>query len=171
MIDPTALARHEPALFLHLMAALVALGLGPFAIYRRRRDRLHRGLGHGWVAAMALTALSSFGLPAALMPIALGFGAIHLLSVWVLVQLSLGVRDARAGRIPAHRARMVGLYWQALGVAGLLTLLPGRMLNAALFGARPEIGLWVVAALGAALLPVVFGRVLRAPRAPDGRPG
>lgn len=166
MPDVTPLAGLPPALTLHLGTALVALALGPLALYRRRRDGLHRGLGYVWVLAMALTALSSFALEAALLPIALGFGAIHLLSVWVLLQLALGIRDARGRRIAAHRARMAGLYWQGLAVAGLLTLLPGRTLNEMLFGSRSDLGLWAVAALGAVVLWVNLRGRLGAPAVP-----
>lgn len=161
----------EPAVALHLVTACAALILGPVAIYRRRRDLLHRVLGYFWVTAMAVLALSSFWLEAAILPIAAGFGAIHLLSVWVLVQLVAGIRDAKARRIAAHRARFSALYWQGLTVAGTLTLLPGRTLNDALFAARPELGLWAVGFLLAGLLVVLFGRGLRAPPVPSGRGG
>lgn len=48
---------------------------------------------------------------------------------------------------------MAQIYWWAIGVAGLLTLLPGRRINVALFGENEFLGLWVIAAtLGAATL-------------------
>lgn len=141
-----------PAVTLHLAAALIAISAGPIAIFRRRRDRWHRGVGYLWVAAMVLVAASSFAIPAAILPVAGGFGVIHLLSLWVFWTLWWAVRDARDGRIAAHRARMAGLYWQGLTVAGALTLLPGRLLNDALFGLRPELGFWAAALLAAGLL-------------------
>jgi hypothetical protein len=39
-----------------------------------------------------------------------------------------------------------------MGLAGLFTLLPGRVMNRALFGDRPEVGLWVVVIGIAALI-------------------
>ena len=44
----------------HILCAVYALLIGPVAIFRPRRDRLHRWLGYSWVVALALTALSSF---------------------------------------------------------------------------------------------------------------
>ncbi len=148
------LADADLALHLHLWTAVLALVLGPFAIYRRRRDALHKALGYAWVMAMALAAASSFALSAFVVPIALGFGVIHLLSVYVLYQLWVGVRDARRRAIAAHKARMSGLYWQGLTVAGVFTFLPGRTLNATFFPAEPARAYWVIAALGLGLLAV-----------------
>jgi uncharacterized membrane protein len=151
MFDPAPLAGLPPAIALHLGGAMAALLIGPISIYRQRRDRLHRIAGYAWVLAMAGTAVSSFLIDAFVLPIAGGFGAIHLLSVWVLLNLLHGVCDARAGRIAAHRARMHGLYWQGLGLAGVLTILPGRTLNEVLLPDRPDAGVWI-AALGVAAL-------------------
>jgi uncharacterized membrane protein len=144
MSDATPLFSLPPALVVHILAASLAIGLGPFAIYRRRRDAWHKALGYAWVLAIAVTALSSFLLEAVILPLAFGIGAIHLLSVWALWTIWFGVQDARAGRIASHRARMAGLYWQGLTVAGVLTLLPGRVLNEVFFAARPELGVLVV---------------------------
>ncbi len=161
MSDATMIATIPPVLTVHIIAASLALGLGPFAIYRRRRDVWHKAAGYVWVVAIAVTALSSFLIPASIFPVAQGMGAIHLLSIWALWTIWFGVRDARAGRIAAHRERMAGLYWQGLTVAGVLTLLPGRVLNEALFPARPDLGVWVVLLGGAMLLWVNLRRIGR----------
>jgi uncharacterized membrane protein len=167
MLDFTVLNGLDPAIVVHLVAAMLAMILGPLAIYRKRRDRLHRVLGYAWVAAIALTAVSSFALHAVVLHFAFGFGAIHLLAVWALWTIWAGVQDARAGRIAPHRARMAGLYWQGLTVAGLLTLLPGRVLNDFLFATRPEIGLWVILGFGAGLLWINLRSGLTAPSVPE----
>jgi uncharacterized membrane protein len=149
-----------PVLQLHLWPAVLALCLGPVALYRRRRDIWHKLAGYVWVCAMALVAGGSFWLEAAVLPIAFGYGPIHLLSLVVLVGLWRGVAAARAGDIARHRAEMRGLYWHALAIAGLFTLLPGRLLNAALFGAQPELGYVAIGLIGTALV----ARALRARR-------
>lgn len=140
-------------LTLHLGTALLALIVGPFALLRRRRDRLHRIAGYLWVSAMCLAALSSFGLSglAVLGP----FGPIHILSVVVLVQLWRGVAEARAGRIEAHRRRFLGLYFQGLGVAGAFTLLPGRTVSRAITGDQDLLA-WIGIAVVLALLWLGF---------------
>lgn len=157
---PDTLTQLPPVLQLHLWPAILALGLGPVALYRRRRDVWHKVAGYAWVGAMALVAGGSFWLEAGVLPIAFGYGPIHLLSIVVLVGLWRGVAAARAGEIGRHRAQMRALYWHALAIAGLFTLLPGRLLNAALFGARPELGYVAIGLIGTALV----ARALRARR-------
>lgn len=137
---------------LHLRAAILAIVLGPVALYRRRRDVWHRIAGYTRVGAMALVAGGSFWLEPEVLPIAFGFGAIHLLSVIVLVGLLRGAAAARAGDAESHSAWMRGLYWHSLIVAGTLTLLPGRTLNTLLFPGTPQAGLVAIAVIAGALL-------------------
>jgi len=55
-------------LTLHVCAALLALCLGPFALFRTRRDRWHKIAGYVWVLAMIVAAVSSLALTATLVP-------------------------------------------------------------------------------------------------------
>ena len=132
-----------PVVQIHAVSALLALVLGPVALFRRRRDRGHRVVGYTWIAAMAVTALSSFWING--MALIGPFGPIHLLSVLTLVTLTLGLRAARQRRIAAHRQMMQALYLWALGVAGLFTLLPGRVMHRVVFGADSPLGFAVLA--------------------------
>lgn len=134
------------AVQLHAGAALLAVVIGPLAIHRRRRDRLHRVAGYAWVTAMAVAALSAFSIEAQVLGIR-GYGPIHLLAALALVSLAIGVRHARAGQIARHEAEFRSLYRNALGIAGLLTLLPGRRINAALFGENEMAGVAVICAV------------------------
>ncbi len=136
---------------IHIAFAMPAILLGPVAIYRRRRDAIHRAFGYAWVTAMTGVAITGLFIPAAILPILGPFGPIHGLSVVVLVNLVLGIRHIRHRRIAAHQAVMRSLYWQAMGIAGLFTLLPGRTMNATLFPGAPELGWW---AIGAGLLAI-----------------
>lgn len=136
---------------IHILAALAALLLTPVQLLRRRRDCWHRRAGYGWVAAMAMLAVTGLFIPSFGLAVVGHMGPIHLLSVYVLWGLVQSIRAARAGRIADHRAHMRGMTLGALGIAGLFTLLPGRTLNAVLFTGRPELG-WVALALGLGLL-------------------
>ena len=136
-----------PAVQIHVAAALLALAIGPLAIFRRRRDRLHKIAGYTWVSAMGATALSGLAIESQVLTLHGRWGAIHLLSVGALMSLAIGLRHVFAGRIRAHAETMRSLYWQALGIAGLLTLLPGRTMNRMLFDA-PWLGI-VAIGLGA----------------------
>lgn len=135
---------------IHVAAALTAVLLGPFVILRPRRDRLHKIGGYLWVVAMAVTALSSFWITglAVLGP----FGPIHLLSVLTLWSLWAGMRHAVAREIEAHRIVFRNLYCRGLLVAGLITFLPGRRMNAVLFGEASELGYWLIGCVGGAVL-------------------
>lgn len=144
-LDPLLFA--PPAVQLHVAAAIVALIVGPVALYRRRRDRWHRRVGTAWVTAMAVLAVSGLFIKSDVLPLVGPFGPIHLLSLAVIVGLWRGIVHIRAGRIAAHRATMRDLYWQAMGIAGLLTLIPGRRINRVLFPDAPELGWAVIAAV------------------------
>lgn len=131
------------AVQLHVAAALCAIVLGPLVLWRRSRDRWHKGLGRAWVGAMAVTALSSFAISAA--PVLGPFGPIHALSVFTIWGLWQGVKAARQGRIQRHQREMRSLYFWAMGVAGVFTFLPGRRMNIIFFDAAPMAGFIAVA--------------------------
>lgn len=130
---------------IHVCAALCAIILGPLALWRRSRDRWHKNLGYAWVVAMAVTALSSFAILDR--PVIGPFSPIHALSVLTLTGLWRGIRAARQGRITAHQSEMRGLYFWAMGVAGLFTFLPGRRMNMAFFPETPSQGFTAMAIL------------------------
>lgn len=89
----------------------------------------HRWLGRLAAAALALSALSSFGIQAR------GhFSWPHVLSVVTLVNLAWAVWAIRRGRVAAHRSAMLagagGLF-----IAGLFaSFAPGRYLYGVFFG-------------------------------------
>jgi uncharacterized membrane protein len=131
---------------LHTIAALLALVLGPVALYRKRRDRLHKITGYAWMLAILVAALSSFAITnfALIGP----FSPIHLLSVLALWSLWRGLVTIRAGQVAAHRRTLGNLYWRGLVIAGLFNFLPtGRLANQVVFPEAPHLG-WYVIALG-----------------------
>lgn len=134
----------------HVLCAIASIILGPIALLRRSRDRWHRRVGKIWVAAMGLTALSSFAISDS--PMFGPFSIIHGLSVLTLWGLWQGVGHARAGQIAAHRKEMKGLYFWAMGVAGLFTFLPGRRMNEVVSAANPELGFIIAAIVIGSLL-------------------
>lgn len=135
----------SPALQFHITFAVLALILAPVILLRRKGGAVHRWLGRVWVLAMAATALSSFWVHS--LRLIGPWSPIHLLSVLTLVSLVQGVRAAMQGNIALHRRIMSSLAFWALGVTGLMTLLPGRDMNMVLFGGHSWAG-FAVAALG-----------------------
>lgn len=146
------------AVQIHAISALIALLLGPFVIFRKKRDWLHKRLGYIWVTEMVSAAVSSFWITS---PFGLigPFSPIHALSVWALWTVWTAVGHARAGRIGQHSAELKGLYFYGVGIASTLTLLPGRRLNAILFGENEVLGLWAMGAIaGLAALVILHNR-------------
>ncbi len=117
---------------LHGFAAIGAflIGLGQFALAKGTKS--HRLVGYLWLAAMAVVTISSFWIHQIRQ---FGdFSWIHLLSLFVLIQLPIAVLAARRGNIAAHRRIMQGIFIGGLVIAGGFTFLPGRIMHAVLFG-------------------------------------
>jgi uncharacterized membrane protein len=114
---------------LHALAAGLAVVLGGVQFMTIKGTWLHRGLGYGWVLAMLVVALSSFGMQGI---IAGSYGPIHILSVVSLISLVFAVRAARRGNVRLHKAIFTSLYI-SLCVAGVFTLLPQRYIGSRLF--------------------------------------
>ncbi|WP_224814122.1 DUF2306 domain-containing protein [Hasllibacter sp. MH4015] len=148
MMDPSPILTAPVILKVHLVAAVAGILLGPLAIYRTRRDVIHRIVGRTWVCAMAVLALTGLLIPASVLPIAGPFGPIHLFSLWTLLTLWRGVTAIRRGDVVAHSAEMRSLYLQGICIAGLLTILPGRTLNAVFFADAPWLGAGIALGIG-----------------------
>ena len=101
----------------HVICAVIALGLVPGMLFRRKGDRLHKIIGRVWVLAMGLTAITSFGI----MDIRLigPFSPIHGLSLLTLYSLIGAVLQARAGKIDAHKSHVLGAMGGLVGAASV----------------------------------------------------
>ena len=126
------LANAPPFIQIHALGAFLALGLGITQFARTKGTLSHRVIGWIWVLLLFSVALSSFWIHT-IRQFA-GFSLIHLLSVLTLTGLPLAVLAARKGRITAHEKIMKSIFIYGLIVAGLFTLLPGRILGQVLFG-------------------------------------
>src|ERR1700746_1157972 len=121
-----------PAIPLHAFAAMTAFLLGLVQFAAPKGTLPHRTVGWIWVALMAVVAASSFWIH----QIRLGgpFGPLPLLSNLNLLLLPLAVWRALTHRVVAHRLMMILIFTGALVVAGLFTLLPGRIMHQVVFG-------------------------------------
>jgi uncharacterized membrane protein len=126
------LLQAAPAIPLHAFAAMTAFVLGVVQLAAPKGTLPHRTLGWIWVGLMAGVALSSFWIHQIRL-----FGPwspIHLLSIFTLAMLPLAVWKARSHQVADHRRVMIGLFSGALVIAGLFTLLPGRIMHTVVFG-------------------------------------
>lgn len=114
----------------HLAAVLPALAIGLTQLLMPKGTRSHRMFGWAWVAAMAVAAVSSFWI----FGINSGdrFSVIHLLSVFVLLNLAAAIWAIRRGRVSVHKKFMMGTLLGLIG-AGAGALAPGRFLHQLLF--------------------------------------
>jgi uncharacterized membrane protein len=122
------------AVQIHALAAMSAMLLGAFVLFRRKGTPLHRAMGRVWVVLMLVTALSSIFINE--IRLVGPFSPIHIFTVITFAGLAQGIHEIRRGNVRAHRAAMQSLYFLALILTGAFTLLPGRRMHAVLFGAE-----------------------------------
>jgi uncharacterized membrane protein len=123
------MAHPVPAVaFLHMFAAFAALALGTWQLARPKGTASHKLRGWLWVSLMLAVAVSSLWIPSFL-----HFSWIHLFTLLTLVSVPLAILHIRRGNVEAHAGTMKGLYVGGLVVAGVFTLVPGRLLGNLLF--------------------------------------
>jgi uncharacterized membrane protein len=128
----TPLLNAAPAIPLHAFAAMTAFALGMIQFAAPKGTLPHRTIGWIWVGLMALVAVSSFWIHQ--IRLVGPWSPIHLLSLFTLVVLPLGVWRAHRHRVADHRRIMIFIFCGALVVAGLFTLVPGRIMHRVVFG-------------------------------------
>ena len=121
-----------PAIPVHAFAAMAAFVLGVIQFAAPKGTLPHRTIGWIWVILMLAVALSSFWIHQ--LKLWGPWSPIHLLSIFTLVMVPLGAWAAHRHRVTDHRRIMIGVFSGALVVAGLFTLLPGRIMHAVIFG-------------------------------------
>jgi uncharacterized membrane protein len=121
----------SPAIQFHVATVVPAALIGGIMLLMRKGTSLHRMAGRLWIALMVLTALSSFFIHE--INLVGGFSPIHILSVVVLVSAAEVVRSARRRDFVRHQRLVKSLYFGAIGIAGLFTLLPGRIMHEVVF--------------------------------------
>jgi len=131
-MSPAPLLDAAPAIPLHAFAAMAAFALGIVQFAAPKGTLPHRTVGFVWVALMACVAVSSFWIHQ--LRLVGPWSPIHLLSIFTLVMLPLAVWKAHTHHVAAHRRVMISLFAGALVIAGLFTLLPGRIMHAVVFG-------------------------------------
>jgi uncharacterized membrane protein len=127
------LLQATPAIQLHAFAAMAAFALGIVQLSAPKGTLPHRTVGWIWVALMLAVSISAFWIHQIRMwgP----WSPIHLLAIFTLIMLPIAVWNAHRHRVPQHRNAMIAIFLGALVIAGLFTLVPGRIMHAVVFGA------------------------------------
>ena len=121
-----------PAIPLHAFAAMAAFALGLVQFAAPKGTLPHRTIGWIWVLLMASVAISSFWIQT--IRLVGPFSPIHLLLMFTLIVLPIGVWRAHRHRAADHKRIMTMIFAGALVIAGLFTFLPGRIMHAVVFG-------------------------------------
>ena len=122
----------SPTIQVHALAAMAAFVIGIVQLSAPKGTLPHRVVGFVWVALMLVVAVSAFFIHTIRLwgP----WSPIHLLAIFVLITLPLGLWQAHRHDVAGHRRAMISLFTGALVIAGLFTLLPGRIMHAVVFG-------------------------------------
>jgi uncharacterized membrane protein len=122
----------SPAIQIHAFAAMTAFALGVVQLAAPKGTLPHRTIGWTWVALMVVVSVTAFWIHEIRLwgP----WSPIHLLSIFTLVTLPLGVLYAKRHRVANHRNVMIAIFTGALVIAGLFTFVPGRIMYAVVFG-------------------------------------
>jgi uncharacterized membrane protein len=112
-----------PLIAVHATAATLAIITGPVALWA------------AWVTLMIVAATSAIFIKTSGLPHIGGFGPIHVLIPVVYGALFMAFWFLAKGNITGHRMTMQRLYLGACAIAGVFTLLPGRLMGSMVWGA------------------------------------
>jgi uncharacterized membrane protein len=129
-LDP--LLQASPVIQLHAFAAMAAFVLGLVQFAGPKGTMPHRARGWTFVLLMAIVSVTGFFIHEIRLwgP----WSPIHLLAIFTLVMLPLGVWHARRHAIRPHAGTMIGIFLGGLVLAGAFTFLPGRIMHEVAFG-------------------------------------
>src|ERR1700688_4392081 len=122
----------SPAIQIHAFAAMSAFALGIAQFAAPKGTLPHRTAGWIWVALMTIVSVSAFFIHT--LKVWGIWSPIHLLAIFTLIMLPAAVLRARRHEVGRHRRVMIGIFFGALVIAGLFTLVPGRIMHAVVFG-------------------------------------
>ena len=122
----------SPAIKLHAFAAVAAFTLGVVQLSAPKGTLAHRTIGWVWVVLMLVISISAFWIHE--LRLWGPWSPIHLLAIFTLVTLPIGVLHARRHRVARHRFFMISIFCGALVIAGLFTFVPGRIMHAVIVG-------------------------------------
>jgi len=128
---------HAPlAVKIHVATVTPAFFIGTWQIFLSRKGApYHRAMGYIYLALMTITSIAALFVHS-IMPNSPVFGMspIHLLVPLTLFGVVAALHGAWMHNVLEHRSAMLGVYVGGLLIAGSLTLLPGRIMHAVVFG-------------------------------------
>lgn len=119
------------AIQIHILAALASLCLGIVIFTSRKGSPRHKRLGKIFLVFMLATAISATFIR----QINDGhFSFIHIFVPVTFIAAFEAVYFVRKGNIKRHRRAVTGMFYGALLIPGILSMLPGRLMHVIVFG-------------------------------------
>jgi uncharacterized membrane protein len=128
----TPLLSASPAIQIHAFAAMAAFLLGVVQLTAPKGTLPHRTIGWIWASLMVLVCVTAFFIHE--LRWWGEWSPIHLLAIFTLITVPLGVFWAHRHLVTAHKWTMVSIFLGALVIAGLFTFMPGRIMHAVVTG-------------------------------------
>jgi uncharacterized membrane protein len=123
------------AVKVHLATVVPAFAIGTWQIFLSRKGSVgHRTLGYVYLGLVTVTAIDALFIHSLMPKAPLGLSPVHLLVPFTLFGVVNALLGARNHDTRRHRNAMIGVYVGGMLIAGGLTLLPGRIMHALLFG-------------------------------------
>ncbi len=129
------LLQASPAVQIHVIAAVLAIGLGAYQFLARKGSIPHRVVGWIWIVLLASICVSSFFIPGSwhVGPVSM----FHLLSVYTLWALWMGARAARRRDVADHKSYMTWIYGLSIMLSAVIAVGgSGGVLNEVVFPRR-----------------------------------
>lgn len=119
----------------HLGTVMPAFLMATFLLFTPKGTPLHKLLGKFAMLLILLTAIITLFMPVSLGPaLYKHFGIIHILSAFVIYSIITAYLAIKRGDVKAHKFKLIGVYIGSFFIAGILALMPGRLLHTWLFG-------------------------------------
>jgi uncharacterized membrane protein len=119
------------AIQVHVLAAVLAILLGVFQFVAPKGTVPHRIAGWIWVVLLSGICISSFFIPGTwfIGPVSV----FHVLSVYTLYALAMGVLAARKHKVADHKSYMIWLYGLSIIVSAVIAVFSGGVLQQVFF--------------------------------------
>lgn len=119
------------AVYVHLVAALLALSLGIIMWLRPKGTASHKLIGRSFIGIMLVTAISSFWIRE------INRGSLSWIHIFIPITFFASweaIHYIRKGNIKRHKRAVKGMFFGALLIPGLFTFVPGRRMWDLFFG-------------------------------------
>ncbi len=123
--------RASLAVQIHIIVALLALGLGIFVLARRKGTKSHKMAGKIWLCLMLAVATTAIFIRE------INDGSFSWIHIFVPVTFFASwevVHYIRKGNVARHKRAVTGMFFGALLIPGAFSFMPGRTMWMIVFG-------------------------------------